>query len=196
MSLLHILLIVGLAVIVLIAVFIIIGKISASKKKVINKDIAKKLGKIKKEDAKNHQPVKEEKKEAFDLEPPKLQVKVEQPKNSKNVHPIVTNFDELDNEDKDFLGISDNDKVVERPKEEVRRKSFEELMKAHQANRANYESQKNETFDDDDFEKFRAQHSSFSSYKKDDVLIDEIKELSPEMKAIVFSNLFRRIDHD
>jgi len=50
--------------------------------------------------------------------------------------------------------------------------------------------------EEDDFDEFRAKHSSYTSYMKDDALIDEIQSLSPDMKAVVFSNLFKRIDHD
>lgn len=187
MSLPYIILIVAGVIILGFALIIIIGKISSSSKKVVNSGLAKKVNKLNKEVSHDKKPPQEKPKDEFDLKPPKHEEVIIPTKKGE----VLTQ--DLDENDIELLGAV---KEEQPPKpEEPKRKSFEEIMRSRQANRAN-QKQTAPPQADDDFEEFRSKHSSYTSYVKDDALIDEIKTLSPEMKAVVFSNLFNRINHE
>ncbi len=190
MTLPVILLLIAGALILLFVIIMIIGKISASSKKVSNSALAKKLNKTKKEVTKSSHSQAPEKKDEFDLT---IQPLPEPEK--KPIHKDEIIEQELDENDKDFLGLVQEQELVR--EEKPKPKSLEELIRSRQeANKANPKPIKEIDDEDKEFDKFRREHSSFISYQKDDSLINEIKNLSPEMKAIVFNNLFNKIDHD
>jgi len=188
MSLPYIILIITGVLILGFALIVIIGKISSSSKKVINSGLAKKVNKISKA-VHDKKAVQEKTKDEFDLQPPKIDLVATTTKKKGEVLE-----EDLDDSDRELLGLgkTSQDSTI---KEEPKRKSFEEIMRARQANKTN-QSLSVKQQEEDDFDEFRAKHSSYTSYMKDDALIDEIQSLSPDMKAVVFSNLFKRIDHD
>ncbi len=172
-------------IVFLFCLFIAIGKLSAHKKKVMHPELVKKLNKIKKGNkhhASTPPPEPEKPKDEFILTQ-------DLPKQPKKVgEPLISDYDEF--EETETIAPE-----LERKEEsEVKRKSFDELLKARATNK-NIQPKEVSTFDDD-FDKFRSEHSIYTSYAKDDALIQEIQGLSPELKAVVFGNLFKRIDHD
>lgn len=190
MTLPVILLIIAGALVLLFVIIMVIGKISSSSKIVSNGALAKKLNKTKKEVAKASHPQTEEKKDEFDLSQQPSPLPEQKP-----VHKGEIVLEDLDESDKDFLGLQEDQMPIkeERPKP----KSIEELIRSRrEANKDNPKQVKETDGEDQEFDKFRQEHSSFIPYQKDTTLIDEIKNLSPEMKAIVFNNLFNKIDHD
>lgn len=72
---------------------------------------------------------------------------------------------------------------------EERRRRFEERRRQEE------EEQDLEVEPKDDFEDFMDKHS-YSRLFADKTLYEQIKDLSPELKAIIFSGLFKRIDDD
>ena len=72
---------------------------------------------------------------------------------------------------------------------EERRRRFEE-RKRQEEEESEFESKQR-----DDFEEFMDEHS-YSRLFADKTLYEQIKDLSPELKAIIFSGLFKRIDDD
>lgn len=187
-----IVIIVVASIVVLFALLFLFGKISSArkKKKTMTGELAKKIAKIKKEQKKNQQNASTQPKDDFILEEKKYVPETVVPeKKHKKIQPIISDYDEFDD--------SSLAPKVEQA-EPVKRKSFEELMKSRNQAREQQELNQVPPTDeiDDDFEKFRASHSVFTSYQKDQTLVEEIQGLSPELKAIVFGNLFRRISDD
>lgn len=169
----------------LLALIIIFGKVSASRKN---------LGEIKKRVAKTKQQPAQENNTP-------IEVDLNRPEKKKGA--IVTSYNDFDEEDKKVLGFGSQEQVEmpnnEQPVE-FKRKSFNEIMRAREQRIANsqiIQSQQPEQDEiDDDFEDFREQHSSFISYKTDPALIEQIKDMSPQMRKVLFSNIFNRIDRD
>ena len=182
----YIFLIIGGCIVGLIILLLILGRVSASSKGINN--FKKRVADIK------AQPQQETADEG-------AQVDFGRPRKTKGAS--ITNYDELDDDDKRVLGIKIEQKpeVKEEPVEKTR-KSFDEIMrKREQMKAAAFEEDfsdddNNQAAQEDDFEQFRQKHSSYTPYQKDDALIAEIKGLSPQAKKVLFSSLFQRIDRD
>ena len=193
MDLITIVAIVGSVLIGLVVLTMIIRKILIKKKISIRASIKKALKPkvIKTPPKPAEQPVaKEEEPPMFTLDKP-----------AKSKAAVITDFTDFDEEDKALFAEAEPEaaKQEEKPRE-VKRKTFDEIMRNREASRTNTPAIENqfveEDHDDDDFEQFRAEHSSYSKYMKDDSLIDRIKDLPPNMRAVIFNNIFNRIDDD
>ena len=224
-----ILIVVAVIAVAVVALFVV-GKISASRKK-ISPSIAKRFakpqsqnaGKIEEKtsifdkknkqnsaktpeksknavskDDKNNLEQKAESEEASKTESAKNDDVVIDFAETSKAQPVVQTFDEFDEVDKDFFK-TDPQPSPQQEQPEVKRKSFEEIMRAReQRNAQEFEARSlaETQFDDDDFEKFRAEHSVYSKYFKDQSLIEEIQDMSPKMRAILFANLFKSKSDD
>ena len=172
----------------LVVLLFVAGRISSRRKKNATQELAKKIKKLDKTDVKKQG---EKPKQEFDLQPP-VQKQFEE-KIAKNVNPIVTSYEDFDEDEKDLLGT----KASIEKEEPRKRRSFEEIMRnRRQAGNSSAGTPTEIPEEDQEFDEFRKQHSSYISYKADQALIEEIKGLSPEMKSIIFNNLFNRVDHD
>ena len=69
------------------------------------------------------------------------------------------------------------------------------IKRIEERRRQEEEEQDLEVEPKDDFEDFMDKHS-YSRLFADKTLYEQIKDLSPELKAIIFSGLFKRIDDD
>ncbi len=90
--------------------------------------------------------------------------------------------------------IEKNDTTKNSSEERFERamRRFQELSNRNKENAAATATKKVEK---DDFEEFMNQHS-YGRMLTDKTLYEQIKELSPELKAILFSGLFRPYDED
>lgn len=173
-------------------IIFLIGKISAGHKK-ISPALLKRFSKQKQQDKTPSAAEKQENQaQTADQEQPQFEF---DQKPNKSKQPIIESFDQLDQSDKALFGLEEEKPQPRPPQEEVRRKSFEEIMRNRQMHRQDV-SQDFFEDEDDSFEKFRAEHSSYTSYVKDDDLIAQIQSMPPHMKAIIFGNLFNRPNHD
>lgn len=100
----------------------------------------------------------------------------------------------------DYIEEVQNDNKVAEEENKSRPISYEELLRRRadrQAERNAQNQQNPAIFDDfDDFDNFQAKHSSYIRYQTDPMLIQQIMDLPPELRAVVFGNLFSKINHD
>lgn len=185
MNVLTIILIVLGCIVGLILLLFVLGKISTSTKKVASSALGKRFAKQKPE---NSAQKKEDKSTA--------EIDLTVPNSSKKKVPIITDFEGFEPQ------VAPKENVPESTTTplENRRMTIEEIMRNRELAKQKMPNPPPQIFndedDDEEFEKFRQAHSSYTKYMKDQNLIDQIKDLSPEMKAVVFSNLFKRIDKD
>lgn len=165
------------------------------KPKTVKGELSKKLsklGKPQKHNKKAKKPlekVENKQKEVFSLDKPIYEEEIK-PDFSKIKH---------DFEISDYVEDAPQVEKQEEPHEQPQRKSFAELMRAREEAKSKYlqdNAQAIEEEEAEEFEKFRANHSIYTTFEQDKDLVNEIQNLSPELKAIVFGNLFRRVSDD
>lgn len=151
----------------------------------------------------NHKKVMQERKDLNFIEPQHKTNEIETKIENKD-QPVIEDYTEdqiLTNDFMDSFDFSKNNEINKLDKSHMTRK-YDQIMSRFDSLTANPRQRMDPTFsrqkasylkdeeEDDDFESFMNEHS-YGRLLADKTLYDQIQDLSPEMKALIFSGIFR-----